>query len=310
MKKLQSLTLQPDFIDAAVEITFYCNYQCSYCWRTINQDKMTHEELTREMSFNDLNRTIDMLNHLPKVNLRITGGECTQHSRYSEVIDLFIDRFVEGHDNHYLFIDTNFSISNDDLKKHRMHDRLGFLISAHNEYLTDNHIQQYVEKIGTLNDRGVIPTINLVLDCARSTEILGLASQLEQSGRKYVLNPHPMHNNHIKTNLIADGDYSVFAHLFANSQRYTFTENKETTTLTELDIYNRGMYSFTHWMCRPTQIHFGIDGLIEDSCRKWRDNMWDVSEDFLTKYGFSVFSCPHNNCIYERKLKFMKITTK
>lgn len=310
MKKLQSSTLQPDFIDAAVEITFYCNYQCSYCWRTINQHNMTTEELTREMSVAELQRTIDMLNYLPKVNLRITGGECTQHSRYHDVVGMFLDQFVEGHSDHYLFIDTNFSISNDDLLNHRMHDRLGFLISAHNEYLTDNHVDQYIEKITTLNQRGVVPTINLVLDCNRTNEILNLASRLADSGVQYVLNPHPMHNNHINTNLIAVGDYSVFNHLFDNSQRYTYVEDGKTSSLSELDLYNRKMHSFTRWMCRPTQIHFGIDGLIEDSCRRWRDNMWNVSEDFLSKYGFSVFSCPHNNCIYERKLKFMKITTK
>jgi len=310
MKKLQSASLQPDFIDAAVEITFYCNYHCSYCWRTINENKLTQQELTREMSFEDIQRTINMLNYLPKVNLRITGGECTQHSKYFEVLDMYIDQFVENSKNHYLFLDTNFSISTENLKKHRMHERLNFLISAHNEYLTEDNVKQYIEKIKILNEKNVTPTINLVLDCKRSTEILNLAKKLENSNCSYVLNPHPMHNNHINTNLIEKGDYSIFEHLFKKSQRYILTENKEVSEITELDIYNKKMHSFTNWMCRPMQIHFGIDGYLEDSCRKWKDNMWNLDEDFLIKYKFPTFKCPHNNCIYERKLKFMKITSK
>lgn len=310
MKKLQSASLEPDYVDAAVEITFYCNYQCSYCWRTINQHKLTQDELTREMSFDDIQRTINMLNYLPKVNLRITGGECTQHSKYFEVLDMYLDQFVEGYEYHNLFLDTNFSITIEKLKKHRMHERLKFLISAHNEYLSDEHVQQYIEKIFILNEKNVIPTINLVLDCNRTTEILNLSNKLKSSGCSYILNPHPMHNNHINTNLIKEGDYSIFEHLFENSQRYVLTEDKNVSEITELDIYNKRMHSFTNWLCRPMQIHFGIDGYLEDSCRKWKDNMWNLDEDFLAKYGFLTFKCPHNNCIYERKLKFMKITSK
>ena len=111
MKKLKSVDLQQNTIDAAVEITFFCNYACSYCWRTINQNTLTDEELTRELPLNDIRRVINMLNHLPSVHLRVTGGECTQHSHYTDVINTFIEEFLNSHEGHHLSVDTNFSLS-------------------------------------------------------------------------------------------------------------------------------------------------------------------------------------------------------
>lgn len=147
LKILYEKLFLPDY-HIFLNITFRCNYQCSYC--CFREDKF-HEIYPEEAEFNwqDWSK---VLNRFPPSILDISGGE---PFLYCGLLSL-LKNLDEKHE---VAITTNLSFPEKIIKAKKIRDDITVTVSFHPEM---TNLASFKSKICKLIESGIEPTVNVV----------------------------------------------------------------------------------------------------------------------------------------------------
>lgn len=171
----------------------FCNYNCSYCWPYARADRKDHRDTDLCLLTIDEIKRQARENGFNSFHFSLSGGEPTFHPGYLDILrHLSSDRANTNYSS--IHMTTNMSRKgawwDSYLEVAQTFDRASITASCHREHVnTEEKLNDFIKKLCTLQQKGVIITINHVMVVDRFDQCWEDAQRFAAEGLNVTLKP-------------------------------------------------------------------------------------------------------------------------
>lgn len=273
------------------ELVNWCDYRCSYCFvKDSLQDKF-------EDYFNDnfKNVLLRLKTVQTKFQICITGGEPTLHPNFIDILTA-LDK-IEMCDEIIIFSNLARPIKMYKEIDNINSNKIKIFASFHPEFSNEN----FLEKCQIINSfKNITFVVHLTL--LDKKEFWPLIKKLIKNLNIFNIKFKPMllvNTFNYKVNY-DELFYNEFFNILNNSEFYENIQYND-KNIKNFDLILKNKNKFKGWTCRTTSFRISMNGEIQNTCTNRK-----IPFILNNKNLIQEEICPHNSCISDRMLEFLK----
>lgn len=309
-----TLTFSWDLVDV-------CQYNCSYCASmNFNLNTFKHSPNLRN-SWKNVIKLLSLNSIKNNFFVELLGGEPTLHPDIYEIVEELckIDRCIQ------VELITNLAKPISFYQKFNKEEfnKVCITPSFHPEYYKHIFVEKIIQ-LSKLEYINIFPNINLSDDKSKWELTRNVIFELQQNGVNVGVNIlQDVNNGPVGnwSNTYTDEFYEYFQYILdtpynnTNAKKVYRTDYNPTTMMvpykmsngtvvnvSEAQINQYNLRSFTGWSCNAMMYHIGMDGSIVNHCTREKISPLDLNSKKLT----SCVTCPVKYCDCDTKFLYVK----